>query len=98
MNSSRGLNSPSAKPSGRPLIRRASSVPKTTYKGKSSFQTHADFLQWETFVRDLLAALPPSSTLRRGFQTCEHWKQIFMEIIGEYAAAMSVKRRRGLTR
>ena len=90
VNTSSGLISPSAKPSGRPLILRSSSVPKTTYKGKSSFQTHADFLQWETFVRDLLATLPPSSALRRGFQTCEHWKQIFMEIIGEYITARSV--------
>uniref|UniRef100_A0A8C5FR02 Dispatched RND transporter family member 3 n=1 Tax=Gadus morhua TaxID=8049 RepID=A0A8C5FR02_GADMO len=62
----------------------------TTYKGKSSFQTHADFLQWETFVRDLLATLPPSSALRRGFQTCEHWKQIFMEIIGVESALWSL--------
>lgn len=67
---------------------RSSSAPKTTYKGKSSFQTHSDFLQWETFVGEQLAALPQSSTLQRGFQTCEHWKQIFMEIIGEYMNAM----------
>jgi len=56
---------------------------KTTYKGKSSFQTYSDFLQWENFLREQLASLPPSSALQRGFQTCEHWKQIFMEIIGE---------------
>ncbi|KAJ3603849.1 hypothetical protein NHX12_028590 [Muraenolepis orangiensis] len=62
----------------------------TTYKGKSSFQTHADFLQWETFVREQLAALPQSSALQRGFQTCEHWKQIFMEIIGVESALWSL--------
>lgn len=56
---------------------------KTTYKGKSSFQTYSDFLQWENFIQELLASLPQSSALKRGFQTCEHWKQIFMEIIGE---------------
>uniref|UniRef100_A0A674F741 Dispatched RND transporter family member 3 n=1 Tax=Salmo trutta TaxID=8032 RepID=A0A674F741_SALTR len=39
----------------------------TTYKGKSSFQTRSDFLQWETFLQEQLSAL------RRGFQTCEHW-------------------------
>lgn len=59
------------------------SLPKTTYKGKSSFQTYSDFLQWENFVQEQLAALPQSSALQRGFQTCEHWKQIFMEIIGK---------------
>ncbi|TNN50462.1 Protein dispatched 3 [Liparis tanakae] len=55
----------------------------TTYKGKSSFQTYSDFLQWENFLQEQLASLPASSALQRGFQTCEHWKQIFMEIIGE---------------
>uniref|UniRef100_A0A3Q3EJH8 Dispatched RND transporter family member 3 n=1 Tax=Labrus bergylta TaxID=56723 RepID=A0A3Q3EJH8_9LABR len=53
----------------------------TTYKGKSSFQTYSDFLQWETFIQEQLTSLPKSSALQRGFQTCEHWKQIFMEII-----------------
>ncbi|CAL8247658.1 unnamed protein product [Merluccius merluccius] len=62
----------------------------TTYKGKSSFQTHSDFLQWETFVRQQLATLPQSSALQRGFQTCEHWKQIFMEIIGVESALWSL--------
>ncbi|KAG7281285.1 hypothetical protein CRUP_030968 [Coryphaenoides rupestris] len=62
----------------------------TTYKGKSSFQTHSDFLQWETFVREQLATLPPSSALQHGFQTCEHWKQIFMEIIGVESALWSL--------
>ncbi|XP_062399828.1 protein dispatched homolog 3 [Sardina pilchardus] len=62
----------------------------TTYKGKSSFQTHADYLQWESFLQGLLASLPPSSSLRRGFQTCEHWKQIFMEIIGVESALYSL--------
>lgn len=56
---------------------------KTTYKGKSSFQTYSDFLQWENFIQEQLASLPQSSALQRGFQTCEHWKQIFMEIIGK---------------
>ncbi|CAB1321943.1 unnamed protein product [Coregonus sp. 'balchen'] len=42
----------------------------TTYKGKSSFQTHSDFLQWETFLQEQLSTLPESSALRRGFQTC----------------------------
>ncbi|XP_016090732.1 patched domain-containing protein 2-like [Sinocyclocheilus grahami] len=55
----------------------------TTYKGKSSFQTHSDFLQWESFLQKQLASIPASSALRRGFQTCQHWKQIFMEIIGK---------------
>ncbi|XP_053726240.1 protein dispatched homolog 3 isoform X1 [Synchiropus splendidus] len=62
----------------------------TTYKGKSSFQTYSDFLQWETFVQELLSSLPRSSALRRGFQTCEHWKQIFMEIIGVESALWSL--------
>lgn len=55
---------------------------QTTYKGKSSFQAYSDFLQWESFLQEQLASLPQSSALRRGFQTCQHWKQIFMEIIG----------------
>jgi len=59
------------------------SAPKTTYKGKSSFQTYSDFLQWENFIQEQLASLPQTSALQRGFQTCEHWKQIFMEIIGK---------------
>uniref|UniRef100_A0A3B3WWA4 SSD domain-containing protein n=1 Tax=Poecilia mexicana TaxID=48701 RepID=A0A3B3WWA4_9TELE len=57
----------------------------TTYKGKSSFQTYSDFLQWENFIQEQLASLPQTSALQRGFQTCEHWKQIFMEIIVESA-------------
>ncbi|NXP40431.1 DISP3 protein, partial [Leiothrix lutea] len=55
---------------------------QTTYKGKSSFQTYADYLKWETFLQQQLQLFPEGSALRRGFQTCEHWKQIFMEIIG----------------
>ncbi|OXB77331.1 UNVERIFIED_CONTAM: hypothetical protein H355_002323, partial [Colinus virginianus] len=55
----------------------------TTYKGKSSFQTYADYLKWETFLQQQLQLFPEGSALRRGFQTCEHWKQIFMEIIGK---------------
>uniref|UniRef100_A0A3Q1I8V3 SSD domain-containing protein n=1 Tax=Anabas testudineus TaxID=64144 RepID=A0A3Q1I8V3_ANATE len=62
----------------------------TTYKGKSSFQTYSDFLQWENFVQEQLASLPQSSALQRGFQTCEHWKQIFMEIIGVESALWSL--------
>ncbi|XP_042564100.1 protein dispatched homolog 3 [Clupea harengus] len=62
----------------------------TTYKGKSSFQTHADYLQWESFLQELLASLPQTSSLQRGFQTCEHWKQIFMEIIGVESALYSL--------
>ncbi|MGH0130051.1 UNVERIFIED_CONTAM: hypothetical protein FKN15_040788 [Acipenser sinensis] len=53
----------------------------TTYKGKSSFQTHSDYLQWESFLQQQLDLLPQISSLQRGFQTCEHWKQIFMEIL-----------------
>ncbi|KAK7135317.1 hypothetical protein R3I94_014090 [Phoxinus phoxinus] len=63
---------------------------QTTYKGKSSFQTHSDFLQWESFLQKQLASLPASSALRRGFQTCQHWKQIFMEIIGVESALYSL--------
>uniref|UniRef100_A0A3Q3LKM6 Dispatched RND transporter family member 3 n=1 Tax=Mastacembelus armatus TaxID=205130 RepID=A0A3Q3LKM6_9TELE len=62
----------------------------TTYKGKSSFQTYSDFLQWENFMQEQLASLPQSSALHRGFQTCEHWKQIFMEIIGVESALWSL--------
>ncbi|KAJ8380072.1 hypothetical protein SKAU_G00008500 [Synaphobranchus kaupii] len=62
----------------------------TTYKGKSSFRTHSDFLQWESFLKEQLSALPQSSALRRGFQTCEHWKQIFMEILGVESALYSL--------
>nr|XP_055024422.1 protein dispatched homolog 3 isoform X1 [Misgurnus anguillicaudatus] len=62
----------------------------TTYKGKSSFQTHSDFLQWESFLHKQLASIPASSSLRRGFQTCQHWKQIFMEIIGVESALYSL--------
>ncbi|XP_014465851.2 protein dispatched homolog 3 isoform X1 [Alligator mississippiensis] len=58
----------------------------TTYKGKSSFQTYSDYLKWETFLQQQLQLLPEESALRRGFQTCEHWKQIFMEIIGVQSA------------
>ncbi|KAG3282154.1 dispatched RND transporter family member 3 [Ictidomys tridecemlineatus] len=60
--------------------------PQTTYKGKSSFQTHSDYLRWEGFLRQQLQSFPEGSALRRGFQTCEHWKQIFMEIIGVQSA------------
>ncbi|KAI5622080.1 protein dispatched-like 3 isoform X1, partial [Silurus asotus] len=62
----------------------------TTYKGKSSFQAYSDFLQWESFLQEQLASLPQGSALRRGFQTCQHWKQIFMEIIGVESALYSL--------
>nr|XP_048680823.1 protein dispatched homolog 3 isoform X1 [Caretta caretta] len=58
----------------------------TTYQGKSSFQTYSDYLKWETFLQQQLQLFPDSSALRHGFQTCEHWKQIFMEIIGVQSA------------
>ncbi|KAM5324189.1 protein dispatched homolog 3 [Glossophaga mutica] len=58
----------------------------TTYKGKSSFQTYSDYLRWESFLQRQLQTFPEGSALRRGFQTCEHWKQIFMEIIGVQSA------------
>ncbi|XP_027437920.2 protein dispatched homolog 3 isoform X2 [Zalophus californianus] len=58
----------------------------TTYKGKSSFQTYSDYLRWESFLQQQLQMFPEGSALRRGFQTCEHWKQIFMEIIGVQSA------------
>ncbi|XP_053307790.1 protein dispatched homolog 3 [Spea bombifrons] len=58
----------------------------TTYKGKSSFQTYKDYLKWESFLQQQLLLLPADSALKRGFQTCEHWKQIFMEIIGVQSA------------
>ena len=57
--------------------------PQTTYKGKSSFQTYSDYLRWEDFLQQQLKTLPEGSALHHGFQTCEHWKQIFMEIIGK---------------
>ncbi|XP_059750935.1 protein dispatched homolog 3 [Balaenoptera ricei] len=58
----------------------------TTYKGKSSFQTYSDYLRWESFLQQQLKTIPEGSALHRGFQTCEHWKQIFMEIIGVQSA------------
>ncbi|XP_053546042.1 protein dispatched homolog 3 [Bombina bombina] len=58
----------------------------TTYKGKSSFQTYKDYLKWDLFLQQQLLLLPADSALKRGFQTCEHWKQIFMEIIGVQSA------------
>ncbi|XP_069803447.1 protein dispatched homolog 3 [Dendropsophus ebraccatus] len=58
----------------------------TTYKGKSSFQTYKDYLKWESFLQQQLLHLPADSALKHGFQTCEHWKQIFMEIIGVQSA------------
>uniref|UniRef100_A0A3Q3VNU6 DUF7023 domain-containing protein n=1 Tax=Mola mola TaxID=94237 RepID=A0A3Q3VNU6_MOLML len=64
------------------------SLCKTTYKGKSSFQTYSDFLQRENFFQKQLASHPQSSGLQRGFQTCEHWKQILMEIIGNVENAL----------
>lgn len=67
----------------RPPASLAHVPPQTTYKGKSSFQTYSDYLRWESFLQQQLHAFPEGSALRRGFQTCEHWKQIFMEIIGE---------------
>nr|XP_033778748.1 protein dispatched homolog 3 isoform X1 [Geotrypetes seraphini] len=58
----------------------------TTYKGKSSFQTYEDYLKWERFLQQELHLLPEGSALLHGFQTCQHWKQIFMEIIGVQSA------------
>ncbi|XP_077167820.1 protein dispatched homolog 3 isoform X2 [Paroedura picta] len=62
----------------------------TTYKGKSSFQTYSDYLKWESFLQDQLRLFPEGSALRRGFQTCEHWKQIFMEIIGVVCLVVTI--------
>ncbi|XP_059494060.1 protein dispatched homolog 3 isoform X1 [Stegostoma tigrinum] len=62
----------------------------TTYKGKSSFQTYADYLKWENYLQEQLHQFSEQSSLRHGFQTCEHWKQIFMEIIGVQSAMYSL--------
>uniref|UniRef100_A0A4W3GM28 Dispatched RND transporter family member 3 n=1 Tax=Callorhinchus milii TaxID=7868 RepID=A0A4W3GM28_CALMI len=62
----------------------------TTYKGKSSFQTYSDYLKWETFLQKQLIQFSATSSLQHGFQTCEHWKQIFMEIIGVQSALYSL--------
>ncbi|XP_078095229.1 protein dispatched homolog 3 [Mustelus asterias] len=62
----------------------------TTYKGKSSFQTYADYLKWENYLQEQLRQFSEQSPLRHGFQTCEHWKQIFMEIIGVQSALYSL--------
>ncbi|XP_041063374.1 protein dispatched homolog 3 [Carcharodon carcharias] len=62
----------------------------TTYKGKSSFQTYADYLKWESYLQEQLLQFSEQSSLRHGFQTCEHWKQIFMEIIGVQSALYSL--------
>ncbi|XP_067826742.1 protein dispatched homolog 3 [Heptranchias perlo] len=62
----------------------------TTYKGKSSFQTYADYLKWENYLQEQLRQFSEQSSLRHGFQTCEHWKQIFMEIIGVQSALYSL--------
>ncbi|XP_072887773.1 protein dispatched homolog 3 isoform X1 [Hemitrygon akajei] len=62
----------------------------TTYKGKSSFQTYADYLKWENYLQEQLHQFSEQSSLRHGFQTCEHWKQIFMEIIGVQSALYSL--------
>uniref|UniRef100_A0AAY4B7B5 SSD domain-containing protein n=1 Tax=Denticeps clupeoides TaxID=299321 RepID=A0AAY4B7B5_9TELE len=61
----------------------------TTYKGKSSFQTHSDFLQWENFLQEQLASLPQSSSLQRVFRRASTGS-IFMEIIGVESALYSL--------
>lgn len=75
-----------------------SCAPQTTYKGKSSFQTYSDYLRWESFLQQQLQTFPEGSALRRGFQTCEHWKQIFMEIIGKRQPSPSPPNCPGLKR
>ncbi|XP_069775145.1 protein dispatched homolog 3 isoform X2 [Narcine bancroftii] len=52
--------------------------------------TYADYLKWENYLQEQLRQFSEQSSLRHGFQTCEHWKQIFMEIIGVQSALFSL--------
>uniref|UniRef100_S4RQ69 DUF7023 domain-containing protein n=1 Tax=Petromyzon marinus TaxID=7757 RepID=S4RQ69_PETMA len=53
-----------------------------TYRGGSAVDSLDDYARWEAFLQQQLASLPPDSVLRRGFQTCQHWKQVFTEVLG----------------
>ncbi|MGH0119111.1 UNVERIFIED_CONTAM: hypothetical protein FKN15_031444 [Acipenser sinensis] len=85
-----GNNAALVKPGGAQCLPSDSCLTQTTYKGKTSFQTHSDYLQWESFLQQQLDLLPQISSLQHGFQTCEHWKQIFMEILGEAECGASL--------
>ncbi|XP_071945644.1 protein dispatched homolog 3-like isoform X2 [Antedon mediterranea] len=58
------------------------------YMGKSSFLAYNDYLLWEDAIQDQIDKLSPAEAEQLGsmFQTCEYWKQVFMEIIGVTSA------------
>ncbi|XP_070561577.1 protein dispatched homolog 3-like [Ptychodera flava] len=58
----------------------------TTFKGKSSFSAYKDYLEWEKLLSSELDKLPADSPLKNGFQTCDFWKQMFMEVLGVTSA------------
>nr|XP_032817859.1 protein dispatched homolog 3 [Petromyzon marinus] len=61
-----------------------------TYRGGSAVDSLDDYARWEAFLQQQLASLPPDSVLRRGFQTCQHWKQVFTEVLGVQSALCSL--------
>ncbi|XP_032817859.2 protein dispatched homolog 3 [Petromyzon marinus] len=61
-----------------------------TYRGGSAVDSLDDYARWEAFLQQQLASLPPDSVLRRGFQTCQHWKQVFTEVLGMQSALCSL--------
>ncbi|XP_061422356.1 protein dispatched homolog 3 [Lethenteron reissneri] len=61
-----------------------------TYRGGSALDSLDDYARWEAFLQQQLASLPPDSVLRRGFQTCQHWKQVFTEVLGVQSALCSL--------
>ncbi|XP_035696783.1 protein dispatched homolog 3-like [Branchiostoma floridae] len=64
----------------------AMSFESTTYKGQSSFSSYHDYQAWEAFLKQEIDKLPANSGLKSGFQTCDYWKEIFMEIVGVSSA------------
>ena len=53
--------------------------------GKSSFEAYSDYLLWENAVEGVKSELTPRQRvgLDSAFQTCDFWRQVFMEIIGK---------------
>uniref|UniRef100_A0A8C4NGJ2 DUF7023 domain-containing protein n=1 Tax=Eptatretus burgeri TaxID=7764 RepID=A0A8C4NGJ2_EPTBU len=63
---------------------------QTTPHGRPAFQALTDYLQWENFLKEQLTNLPPDSALRHGFHTCQHWKQVFIEVLGIQGSLQSL--------
>ena len=54
---------------------------QTTSKGKSYFEAHKKYKQWEEMLEGLKKGLPSNSTIQSVFQTSEFWPEVSVKEI-----------------